>query len=195
VEANRGKREGVADVRRQPHAETGNRYDLLTARAGRTSTIDNGESGMQRFRTIVPLIIAIAGCATGASTQTGVPRIASQVDMPLRPVASGSQGASWTFNARGIRGTVQASGSWNISAEVRHDRLRCATYETGIRLGQGDASCKEVAWLTDVQFGTRMTQCNGATLIHSGGGKLNQGPAGVDSANCVGVVVRCTGAC
>jgi len=40
-----------------------------------------------------------------------------------------------------------------------------------------------------------MTQCNGATLIHSGGGKLNQGPAGVDSANCVGVVVRCTGAC
>jgi hypothetical protein len=90
---------------------------------------------------------------------------------------------------------VQASGSWNISAEVRHDRLRCATYETGIRLGQGDASCKEIEWLTDVQYGTRMTQCNGATLIHSGGTRLSLPPSSIGTANCVGVVVRCTGAC
>jgi len=153
---------------------------------------------MQRSRPILSLIIAIsavAGCATGGSTATGVPRIASQVDMPLRAADSGSQGASWTFHTAGIRGAVQASGTWNISAEVRHSRLRCATYETGIRLGKGNAACDKVDWLNDVQYGTKMMQCNGATLIHSGGGRLSLPPSSIGTANCVGVVVRCNGAC
>ena len=93
------------------------------------------------------------------------------------------------------RGEIRTTGAWSISNTVVHTRLRCATYETGIQLGKGDPACSQVQWLTNVQYGTRQTHCNSATLVHTGGGEFS-GMAGViEAATCVRVVTRCMGTC
>jgi hypothetical protein len=153
---------------------------------------------MQRFLAIVPLALAVgfvAGCATDNSATSNASTIVSMADTPLQQATPGSHGADWVFEAGAIRGAVEESGAWNIRAEVAHKRLRCATYETGIRLGVGDASCDKVDWLTEVQYGTRQTQCNGATVIHAGRGSFDLPRSTIAPVNCVRVVVRCSGAC
>ncbi len=153
---------------------------------------------MQRSLAIVPLVLTIGlvvGCATDDSASSSAPTIVRMVDSPLARATPGSDTADRVFQVGAIRGSVQESGAWNIRAEVTHKRLRCATYETGIRLGKGDAACDQVEWLTDVQYGTQRTQCNGATLIHSGGGNFDLPRSAIAPANCVRVVVRCSGAC
>ncbi len=92
-------------------------------------------------------------------------------------------------------GRIQNTGSWHITSTVHHTRLLCATYEVGIQLGQGNSACSQVGWLTDVKYGTRRTQCNSATLIHTGGGEIDQMGRIFDNATCARVVVRCEGVC
>lgn len=153
---------------------------------------------MQRPLAIVPLVLTmglVAGCATDGSTSANAPTIVTVLDSPLRLAAPGSAAADRVFQVGAIRGSVQESGAWNIRAEVPHKPLRCATYETGIRLGKGDATCDKVEWLTDVQYGTKQVQCNGATMVHSGGGRFDLPQSATAPANCAQVVVRCTGAC
>jgi hypothetical protein len=124
-------------------------------------------------------------------------RIVGILDLPLTPApASGaSQPATKEFQGRDTRGWIREPGTWSISTAVTHTRLRCATYEMGIQLGQGNADCSDVRWLSPVQFGTRQTHCNIATLIHSGGGKLATRRDAFEASNCVRVVTRCNGAC
>lgn len=153
---------------------------------------------MQPSLAIAPLVLAIGlvtGCATDDSASSKTPTTVSMLDSPLLRATPGSDATDRVFQVGAIRGSVQESGAWNIRAEVPHRPLRCATYETGIRLGKGDAACNKVEWLTDVQYGTKQVQCNGATMIHSGGGRFNLPPAAIAPANCARVVVRCTGAC
>jgi hypothetical protein len=155
---------------------------------------------MQRIPTIFALIL-IAGCATEDASLTGAaqskPRIVRQTDLPLLPAAepAGTEGGEKAFGAGPTRGWVKASGDWSFTTQVTHSRLRCATYQAGIQLGNGDASCSRVGWLTSPVYGAKRTQCNGATLIHSGGGKIAFPKDPADPPNCVRVIVRCTGAC
>lgn len=124
-------------------------------------------------------------------------RIVGTFDLPLSPEVTPSAGqlATKQFQQRDTWGRVSESGSWSIRTTVTHTRLRCATYETGIHLGQGNADCSNVRWLTDVQLGTRQTHCNSATLIHAGGGELAITRDTFEASNCVRVVTRCHGPC
>jgi hypothetical protein len=124
-------------------------------------------------------------------------RIVGTLDLPLIPASTSGarQPATKEFQGRGTRGRISESGTWSISTTVTHTRLRCATYETGIQLGQGNADCSSVRWLSAVQFGTRQTHCNSATLIHTGGDELAGVKDTFEVSNCVRVVTRCNGAC
>ena len=153
---------------------------------------------MQRLLFIIGLL-AIGGCATDEAARSDgsqdAPRIIQETRLPLRAERAGAQPAErrWTFVSQSIQGTLDGSGAWSLRAEIDHPRLRCATYEAGVRVGRGDASCDNVEWLTAPQFGPERLQCNQATQVHTGSGRfdLPQGTAG--SINCVGVVVRCRG--
>ena len=124
-------------------------------------------------------------------------RIVGILDLPLTPApAPGtSQPATKEFQGRDTRGWIRESGTWSISTAVTHTRLRCATYETGIQLGQGNEGCSDVRWLSPVRLATRQTHCNSATLIHTGGGEIPVTKDTFDVSNCVRVVTRCDGAC
>jgi len=122
-------------------------------------------------------------------------RIVGTLDLPLTPTPGVRQPATKELQGRDARGQVSESGTWSIRTAVTHTRLRCATYETGIRLGQGNADCSSVRWLSPVQFGTRQTHCNSAALIHTGGGEIPMTKDTFDLSNCVRVVTRCNGAC
>ena len=124
-------------------------------------------------------------------------RTVGTLDLPLIAVSSQGtrQPGAKEFQARDTRGRINESGVWSISTPVTHTRLRCATYETGIQLGRGNADCSDVRLLPPVQFGTRQTQCNGATVIHTGGGELAEPLDTIEAFNCVRVVTRCSGAC
>lgn len=135
--------------------------------------------------------------ASGAGVNPDSSRIVETLDLPLRPALTPGVGqpAARAFQGRDVQGQVDESGAWTIRKAVAHTRLRCATYETGIQLGRGDADCSDVQWLSTVQFGTRQTHCNSATLIHTGGGELAIPMGTFEASNCVRVLTRCNGNC
>lgn len=152
---------------------------------------------------VLPLIL-LASCTAheprGTAAEEGRPtdyRIVNIVDVRLNPASRpvGEQVPTRNFQRGDTLGWIRETGAWNIRAAVTHPRLRCATYETGIQLGAGDRECSSVQWTTNVEFGTRRTQCNNATAVHTGGGKLAEARGVFDTSTCVRVVIRCTGAC
>jgi len=155
---------------------------------------------MQRLLFIIGLL-AVGGCATDEAARSDgaqdAPRIIQETKLPLSAVRQGAQPAErrWTFTTQSIQGSLDASGAWSVRAEIDHPRLRCATYEAGIRVGRGDSSCDNVEWLTAPQFGPERRQCNQATVVHSGTGRIDLPQGASGHINCVGVVVRCSGAC
>jgi hypothetical protein len=124
-------------------------------------------------------------------------RIVNIVDMPLNPSSkpTGEQPAVKEFRRGDTWGSILETGGWQISTPVTHTRLRCATFETGIQLGQGDPDCSDVRWLTNAEFGTRQIHCNSATLVHRGGGDSAAVGGAFEASSCVRVVTRCTGPC
>lgn len=153
---------------------------------------------------LLPVLLLVSCAAqapndgvSNAPSQDGSRIIVGTLDLPLVPApAPGAQPpATKAFQAGDTRGQVDESGSWSIRTAVRHRRLRCATYETGIQLGRGNADCSTVRWAPPVQFGTRQMQCNSATVIHAGGGDLAITPDRFEASNCVRVVTQCEGPC
>jgi hypothetical protein len=155
---------------------------------------------MQRLLLIAGLL-AIGGCAGDQATRSedaqDAPRIIQETRLPLHTERAGTRPTerSWTFTTQSIQGSLEGSGDWSLRAEIEHPRLRCATYEAGIRVGRGNSSCDNVEWLTPPQFGPERRQCNQATVVHTGSGRLELPQSGVGTINCVGVVLRCRGAC
>ena len=135
------------------------------------------------------------GVAEGRGSDSS--RIVNTLDLPLSlvPTLAARQPATKEFQRRDTQGQVSESGTWSIRTAVAHTRLRCATYETGIQLGRGNADCSSAQWLSAVQFGTRQTHCNSVTLIHTGGGELAVMKDTFGESNCVRVVTRCNGPC
>lgn len=133
------------------------------------------------------------------------PVVVGQVTLPIQAAAvagsahrgaeGGAQRGPRTFGGRAVQGTLTDSGAWTLRVEVTHRGLRCAAYETGLRIGTGDPDCAQVRWLTDIQNATRLTQCNGATRVHAGSGTIDLDPDAIASARCVQVVTRCIGPC
>jgi hypothetical protein len=155
---------------------------------------------MQRLLLIVALL-AMAACASDEIARTDgsedAPPILRETRLPLHTQRVGSQSNErhGTFATRSIQGSLDGSGSWSLRAEIDHPRLRCATYAPGVRVGRGDIACENVQWLTAPQFGRDRRQCNQATLVHTANGRFDLPPGATDSINCVGIVLRCSGAC
>ncbi len=151
---------------------------------------------------LLPLIL-LASCAvdepgdTASASRPAGYRIVNILDVPLNVATKpgGEKGPTREFQRGDTLGWIRETGVWRIRAAVTHPRLRCATYETGIQLGAGNRACSEVRWLTNVEFGTRHTQCNNATAIHAGGGELAAMQDLFRTSTCVRVVTRCEGAC
>ena len=150
---------------------------------------------------LLPTLLLVS-CAAQEPNDTASPkpspdgwRLVGTRDLPLRPTPAARQPSTKEFEGRDTRGRINESGKWSMSTAVTHTRLRCATYEAGIQLGRGNADCSDVQWSSPVQFGTRQTQCNGATLIHTGGGEIPVTKDAFDASNCLRVVTRCNGAC
>jgi hypothetical protein len=146
-------------------------------------------------------LVAIGGCASDQAGRSDdaqdAPRIVQETRLPLQTERGGARAAErrWAFTGPSAQGSLDASGVWSVRAEIEHRRLRCATYEAGIRVGRGDSSCDNVEWLTAPQFGPERLQCNQATLVHTGNGRIDLPQGAVGSMNCVGVVWRCRGGC
>jgi hypothetical protein len=145
------------------------------------------------------IAVAVAGCAgSGADSSNGdgqsdAVQVVGEAVMRLESAAPGD--GVRTFGDRLTRGQVDAIGAWTLRSEITHRRLRCATYEAGLQVGRGDQGCTRVDWLGTPVFGSPMTQCNGATRIHSRTGNLGLGAQATADANCVRVLTLCTGPC
>lgn len=152
----------------------------------------------------LPLIILLASCTTADKETTAAGedsspafRIVNSINIPLTPTSSSNteQTPTKEFRQGEVSGDLQQTGTWTITNPVIHNRLRCATYETGIQIGQGDQACSEVKWLTGINYGTSRTHCNSAPLIHIGGGEFAEIVNTFSKSNCVRVVTRCEGGC
>jgi hypothetical protein len=139
----------------------------------------------------------LAGCATEQADDDGAaaaaPRIVAQIDRPLR--SGSAPGGERVFQDGFVRGTLSPTGQWRLRGEIEHPRLRCATYQVGLRFGRGDAECAAVDWQTDTAFAPSRMQCNNATVVHTGEGAVALSPEALRALNCVRISVRCTGAC
>ena len=124
-------------------------------------------------------------------------RVVRQFELPLVSSAQTiiGQPSRSTFQIQGMQGWLDETGTWHIRGEVRHGRLRCANYETGIQLGRGNPGCSTVEWLTDVEYATRMRHCNSAKRLHVGDGRFSGTANRLEGVSCVRVAVRCEGTC
>lgn len=152
---------------------------------------------------LLPLCL-LAGCVVTDPKQsadsagaTDGPRILRTAELPLSAATPTLGGGSMTRTFRGswASGEVDTTGAWQFRSEVQHGRLRCATYEVGMQLGRGNPQCADARWVTGVEYGTRVRQCNSATRIHNGSGRFSSTGNRFAEANCVRVVLRCQGTC
>ncbi len=147
------------------------------------------------------LLVAFGGCAQQPGDGSPSPdrnfRTVERHELVLSPFTTGigDQTRQKSFRDRGIQGWVREDGRWSIEGPVRHSRLLCGTYQMGVQIGKGANACGLAEWSTPVTYGPDRLQCNGATLIHSGSGQSSAFAEQVANANCVRVLVRCTGSC
>ncbi|KAA6186698.1 hypothetical protein F2Q65_04840 [Thiohalocapsa marina] len=162
-------------------------------------------SGSIRLLPLVTVAMMTLGCAStdmsqdasqGETEQAGqTARLVRQFDLPLLASGSAPTTAARNFQAPGVRGSLTPSGDWTLRVEVTHPRLRCASYEVGLRFGTGNADCSGVNWSTPTAFTSPRPQCNNASQVHTGSGTLASSAPEIATLNCARVVVRCTGAC
>jgi len=151
---------------------------------------------------LLPILLLVSCAANNQQSasdegQSNQGRIVRQAELPvaLASQTTGDQPSRKTFQRQGTQGWLDETGTWHISREVHHGRLRCGTYETGIQLGRGNPACANVEWLTGVEYATRLMHCNSATRIHAGGSQIADGANRFAETSCVRVVVRCEGTC
>ena len=145
---------------------------------------------------LLPVLLLVS-CAANEEKQPDQGRIVRLVELPLTAATQSVAGqpSRRTFEKQGIQGWLDATGAWQIKAEVNHSRILCGTYETGIQLGRGNPACSDVQWLTGAEFVSRQRQCNSATRLHRGSGRFSEAPSRLEEVSCVRLVVRCEGTC
>ena len=94
-----------------------------------------------------------------------------------------------------ITGWIRNKGGWHVEGTVGHAGLLCGTYELGMRFGVSEPGCSQVHWLSELEYGTRVTQCNNASQHHDGGGYIPALAKDFDRITCAELVIRCTGNC
>ena len=97
------------------------------------------------------------------------------------------------FRFNEFTGVLYKDGSWTLQGLFSHSGLLCATYETGARFGIGDAECRDVNWITRMQYVTRRQQCNNAQAEHRGGYHEPLLEYEFLQINCAELSLRCSG--
>jgi len=97
------------------------------------------------------------------------------------------------FNFAGASAWLNKKGDWNIKGAVKHSRIRCASYQLGIRFGKGENGCSNAVWLTDYEYGTNVKHCNSAELQHTGGGYFSELENNINEVTCAQVDIKCFG--
>ena len=98
-----------------------------------------------------------------------------------------------SFNFGNAQAWIKPQGGWSIKGSVTHKRIRCATYQMGIRFGVGEEGCNNVTWVSDFEYGTNVKQCNSTTLEHKGGGFIDISADDINKVTCAELNVRCFG--
>ena len=86
-------------------------------------------------------------------------------------------------------------GELKVDVWVQHRGLLCASYEVGIRFGEGSRGCTDVNWLAPVHWVTERRQCNNAIIQHVGVDTDEHMVVTFDRVTCAERVVRCSGNC
>jgi len=140
------------------------------------------------------LVVALALDARSAAADELTRRASAPTRPSLADLASGKRDRL-EFGGDEFKGWADRSGDWHVEGDVAHVGLLCADYQMGLRFGKGSPGCTNVKWLGEVLYGSRRTQCNGATVKHSAW----QNDPGLGSyfgeITCAERVVRCTGNC
>lgn len=109
----------------------------------------------------------------------------------------GNTAARKEFNfGRSIgRAWLAPAGELQLDSWVQHRGLLCATYETGIRFGEGENGCADAEWLAPVHWLTSHRQCNSALVHHVGTDTDPDVVRVFDRVTCAQRLIRCTGSC
>jgi len=97
------------------------------------------------------------------------------------------------FKFSGASAWLNKKGDWNVKAIVKHNRLRCANYQIGIRFGTGENGCNNPVWTTSYEYGTNVKQCNNAELEHTGGGYFSELENKIENITCAQIDIKCFG--
>lgn len=97
------------------------------------------------------------------------------------------------FKFSGGSAWLNQKGDWYVKGFVKHNRIRCANYQIGIRFGKGENGCINPEWQTDYEYGTNVEQCNSAELEHAGGGYFSELENKIENITCAQIDVKCFG--
>jgi hypothetical protein len=148
------------------------------------------------YKTLAQSLLSIAVLATAMSPQAGAAEQRSQAAAQYPRVAmEGFKLQRKDFRFAGFTGWLKREGEWHIEGPVRHRGLLCGDYEVGMRFGIGKPDCTDVQWVSEVRYVTSRSQCNDATMPHSGTEVDAPLADQFDAITCAERVIRCSGNC
>lgn len=86
---------------------------------------------------------------------------------------------------------VARKGELYVEAWVQHRGLLCATYEVGIRFGEGRPGCTDVRWLAPPKWVSSLKQCNNAVVKHEGNDTDIGLPEVFERITCAERLIQC----
>lgn len=153
------------------------------------------------MRATLPAAMLLAAVALSAAAQEDDidPRFGRRM-APAVPAVSLEQDGSidrkdFDFGRSIGKAWLARKGELKVDIWVQHRGLLCATYEVGIRFGEGSRGCTDVNWLAPVHWITERRQCNNAIIQHVGVDTDEHIMMTFERVTCAERVVRCKGNC
>lgn len=156
--------------------------------------------GMGWLASVIAGLLALAGVAvaesvpapTGESAEvwgrTTIARPAAEWDESGKP-------ARIDFDFGDFKMWARKKGGFQIEGWLHHRGLLCGTYYIAVRFGIGEQGCSNVKWLSDPRYVSQRTQCNNASVLHSGGDVEFPHAGEFANITCAERIIRCTGNC
>ncbi|MCA3131176.1 MAG: hypothetical protein ACK5YW_08585 [Betaproteobacteria bacterium] len=145
------------------------------------------------------MLVLFAGNVAGGDAGDG--RQLRRALAPAQPAVavtgeSGNQRLEFDFGRDRGSAWVARKGELYVEAWVQHRGLLCATYEVGVRFGEGRPGCADVRWLAPPRWVTSLRQCNNAVVKHAGNDTDAELPAVFERITCAERLIECvSGSC
>lgn len=141
----------------------------------------------------VLLAVAAGGAAAGDAEDSRHLRRALAPAQPAVAVTGEPGNERLEFDFGRDRGSawVARKGELHVEAWVQHQGLLCATYEVGIRFGEGWPGCTDVRWLAPARWVSSLRQCNNAVVKHTGNDTDAELPAVFERITCAERLIQC----